>query len=416
MKRLIDKFTGGGYSKKALFGMSWVGLLKIATRTVSFFRIAVIARILLPAQFGVFAIAALILAFLETITETGVNVFLVQEKDKIGKYLNTVWVVSIIRGVFVSLLIIIFAPFISSFFRSPESLSVLYLSALVPFCRGFINPSIIRFQKEIRFDKEFIFRFPIYLFDAGVSIILVLITKNPSALIWGLVAGAVLEVFLSFRYVFPKPKFIFDIVKAKRVFSRGKWVTASGIFDYLFQNIDDFSVGRILGQYSLGIYQVAYKISSLPITEISQVFARVAFPVYRKIARDKKRLWKAFVKSTLAVCMLILPLGLVIFFFPKQIILIILGDKWIEAAAVLRILAVYGTLRGIFYPMMVVFLAVEKQEYVTVVTLAGILGLGITVIPLVVKYGVLGAGYSAVAGTVLTLPVISRYLYKIFKT
>jgi len=404
-----------GYFKDTLKGLSWMGFLRVIVRGVSFIRTANLARILMPAQFGVYGIAGLALVFLETVTETGINIFLIQEDEGIEKYLNTAWAVSIVRGLLICLFIILSAPFVSSFFHSPESLDILYLTSIVPFLRGFINPAITKFQKEIMFDREFSFKLPIYLFDASVSVVLSLITKNPSSLIYGLIAGALLEVALSFIYVKPWPKFVFDRVKTRRVISRGKWVTASGIFDYLFQNIDDFSVGRILNQYSLGIYQIAYKISSLPITEISDVATRVTFPVYRKIATDKERLWKAFIKSSLAISALVLPLGLLIFLFPKAIILVVLGDKWIEAVAVLRVLALYGVLRGIFYPMMSVFLAVGKQEYITVSTLAGILGLGITVVPFVNKYGILGAGYSAVIGTVISIPVISYYLYKIFK-
>lgn len=415
MQKLINKFIGGGYSRNALTGLSWAGFLRIVVRGISFIRIAVLARILLPAQFGVFGIASLMLAFLETITETGINVFLIQEKKGVEGYLDTAWVVSIARGIFISLVIILFAPLISSFFHSPQSLSVLYLASLVPFIRGFINPAVARFQKEIRFDREFYFRLPIYLFDSGVSIILAIVTKNPSSLIFGLIAGACLEVGLSFIFIKPLPKMCFDFIKIKKITSRGKWITISGIFDYFFQNLDDFSVGRILDQYSLGLYQIAYKISSLPITEVSQVVSRVIFPVYRMISSDKNRLWRAFVKSAVATTVLVLPLGLVIFFFPRNIILIVLGNKWLEGAVVLQVLAIYGVLRGIFYPMMAVFLAVEKQEYITVSTLAGIFGLGITIIPFVNRYGILGAGYSAIAGTVMTIPVICWYIYQIFK-
>lgn len=414
MKRIIDKIIGGGYSKSALHGLSWAGFLRIVMRGISFFRTAILARILSPAQFGVFGIAGLILALLETFTETGINVFLVQEDGGIEEYLDTAWVVSIVRGVLMALVIVITAPLVSGFFHSKDALPLLYLSALVPFIRGFINPAEAKFQKEVRFDQEFYFRLPIYLFDAFVSVALSLITKNPISLIYGLIAGALLEVALSFRQLKPFPKLSFDRVKTSKVISRGKWVTASGIFDYLFQNLDDFSVGRILNQYSLGVYQVAYKISSLPITEISQVAGRVTFPVYKKISGDKERLKRALIKSSLLTSLLVVPLGLIVFAFPKTIIYVILGNQWLEAANVLRVLAIYGVLRGVFYPMMAVFLAVNKQEYVTYATLAGIVGLAATIVPFVNRWGIIGAGYSTVFGTLLTIPVVFLCIRKIF--
>src|SRR3989338_9646143 len=96
-----------GYSRQAFVGVSWIGLLRITTRILSLARISIIARIFSPKEFGLYGIASLILALLEILVETGVNVVLVQEKNSIGKYLNTAWVVSIIRGALISVIIII---------------------------------------------------------------------------------------------------------------------------------------------------------------------------------------------------------------------------------------------------------------------------------------------------------------------
>lgn len=411
----LMKAKRGGYFRKAFWGVSWVGALRLAIRLLGLARMAILARILLPAQFGVYAIAVLILALLESLTETGINVFLVQEEKDIDSYVSTAWIVSILRGLIISLLIVILTPLAVSFFHSENARNILLLTGLIPLIRGFINPAVAKFQKELEFNKEFRYKFPVYLVDCLVAIILSVITKNPVSLIWGLIAGAAFEVFLSFSLVKPVPGFVFEKEKVKKVIGRGKWVTAYGIFDYLFQNLDDLTVGRFLSQSSLGIYQVAYKIASLPTTEIAQVFGRVTFPVYRKIADDRQRLKRAFIKTTLGISALAIPFGIFIFVFTKPLVLILLGENWIEVAGVLRILVIYGTLRAIFYPMMAVFLAVKKQEYVTAATLAGIVGLALSVVPLVLKYGLIGAGMSAVVGSLTAVPVIAYYLNKVFQ-
>ena len=148
-----------GYKKDAFKGISWLGGLRIVTRIVALGRTVLIARILSPSQFGLYGIASLVLIFIETLTETGINIFLVQEDKKINEYINTAWVVSIIRGFIISVLIIVLAPFIASFFSSPEAVSILYIISLVPLVRGFINPAVAIFQKELQFGKEFQYRF-----------------------------------------------------------------------------------------------------------------------------------------------------------------------------------------------------------------------------------------------------------------
>ncbi len=404
-----------GYLKDTVKGVTWVGAYRASSRLIAFAKTAILARILLPAQFGIFGIAGLALTLLETLTQTGINIFLVQEEDDVDSYIDTAWVVSIARGILIALTIIILTPFITSFFRVPEARNILFLTSLVPLLRGFINPAIVKFQKELKFDKEFRFKLPIYITESIVAVALAFLTHDASSFIWGMIAGAIIEILLSFIVARPVPKFSFEAIKIKRVVNRGKWVTAFGVFDYLFQNLDDFTVGRFLGKSPLGIYQIAYKISSLPISEVADVFSRVTFPVFRNISNDKKRLKKAFVKTALGTSALVIPFGAAIFLFSEQIVLILLGNNWLAAVPVLKVLSLYGIIRGIFYPMMAVFLALQKQQYVTVVTLVGILGLGLSIIPLVNRFGIVGAGISTLVGSLATAPVIIYYLLKIFK-
>lgn len=404
-----------GYLKDTIKGVSWVGAYRASSRLIAFVKTAIIARILLPAQFGIFGIAGLVLTLLETLTETGINIFLVQEEDDVDSYINTAWVVSIVRGVLIALAMIFLTPFIVSFFRVPEAKNILFLTSLVPLLRGFINPATAKFQKELMFDKEFRFKLPIYIIESVVAVALAFLTHEASSFIWGMIAGATIEILLSFIIVRPVPRFSFEAIKIKRVVDRGKWITAFGAFDYLFQNLDDFTVGKLLGKSPLGFYQVAYKISSLPISEVANVFSRVTFPIFRKISKDKKRLKKAFIKTTLGTSALVIPFGAIIFLFSKQIVLILLGNNWLAAVPVLKVLSLYGIIRGVFYPMMAVFLALQKQQYVTLVTLVGILGLGLSIVPLVNRFGIVGAGISTLVGSLATAPIIVYYLFKIFK-
>lgn len=390
-----------------------MGAFRGVTRIIAFIKTAILARILVPAQFGLFGIASLLLAFLEILTETGINVFLIQEKRDVDEYIDTAWVVSIIRGIVISFVIFALARPVAAFFKSPDSFDLLVLASLVPLVRGFINPSIVKFQKKLQFNKEFWFRTTIFLFDSGIAVTFALLTKSAVSLIWGLIAGAMLEVVLSFIFVKPTPSFSFELLKVKKIVSRGKWITGAGIFQYFFRQGDDAVVGKILGEARLGVYQVAYKISTLPISEVADVVGKVTFPVYSKIAKDSERLRDAFVKTTLGVSLLAIPLGLLIFLFPKEIVLVILGDKWLEAVPVLKVLAAYGVTRAIINPALTVFLAVEKQELLTLTTFISLVGLGISIIPLVYRFGIVGAGVATIIGSLTSFPFVLYHTFKI---
>jgi len=403
-----------GYTKETIKGISWIGGFRIASRSISYVKLAIILRILSPDQFGLFVIASLVLAFAEIITETGINTVLVQEDEEIDSYINTAWIVSVIRGVIIALMVIAFAPFIAGFFQSPHSNYLLLLISVVPLVKGFINPSIIKLQKELMFNKEFYLRTFIFFIDAIVAVLVTLITKSPAGIIWGLIIGAVLEVTISFMIVKPVPKLIFQVDIFKKVFNRGKWMTLASVFNYLFHNVDDIVVGKILGMSSLGLYDFAYKFSMLPITEVGDVVSKVTFPVYTKIAKDIDRLKKAYLKTLIATAILVLPLGVILFSFP-HIIIKIFGDQWGRAASVFQILAVFGVVRAILNSTSPLFLAMKKQEYLSSITLVSFVVLAFTIIPFVQKFGINGAAYSVLISTFCTIPLIIYFLIKIFK-
>lgn len=404
-----------GYTKQTVKGIGWLGALRVITRLISFGKIAILARILTPAQFGLFGIAALVFAFIDIITETGINVFLVAHDEEISTYINTAWIVSIFRGVIITLVIVFSAPFVASFFNAPEAYQLLLLISFVPFIKGFINPAIVTFQKELQFHKEFYFRSVIFFIDALSAVVLTFYTHSAAGMVGGLIIGGFAEVILSFLVVRPLPSFAFRLPLIKTVIGKGKWLTIAGVFNYFFQHGDDVVVGKLLGISSLGLYDVAYRVSLLPISEVGDVVGKVTFPIYVKIADDAARLKYAFLRTVSAITLLVVPIGFLLFFFPREIIGLLLGPQWFEAAAILQVLAIFGVIRAILNASSPLFLSVKKQEYITTITLVSLIVMAVSIVPLIHGYGLLGAGYAVIAATVSTIPLICYYLFKVFK-
>ncbi len=388
---------------------------RIFSRAIAFIRIIILARLLVPSQFGIFAIASMALALLEILTETGINVFLVQEKAEINEYVNDAWIVSIIRGILITLFIILTAPIVVAFFKIPQATGIIFLISIVPFIRGFINPAEVRFQKKLEFSKEFYFRSAIFGFDSLVAVLACLITRSATGLVFGLLAGAALEVILSFVLIKPVPSLKFNLQKITKIFHKGKWVTLYGFFNYAASEGDNVTIGKLLGPASLGIYQMGYTISTLPVSEVSDVVNKVTFPVYAKMSEDKSRLRKGFRKTILLVSLISVFLGLIIYFFPKALFILIFSQKWAETINILKPLAVYGAIRGISGTTSSLLLAVGKQKYVAGMTFARFIALIITIIPLTVIYGLFGAAMSVLLSGVIELPLAIYYANLIFR-
>lgn len=405
-----------GYSRDALKGVSWITLLRFLSRIISFIRLGILGRLLTPVQFGFFGIASLLLSLLEVFTETGINVFLVQERSDINEYVSSAWMVSMIRGLLLSLLILFLSPYIASFFTSPSARSIISLIAIVPFIRGFINPAIVIYPKELFFDKEFKLRSFLFAIEAFVSVITGIITRSAVCFVYGLIASVIFEVILSYTLIPTRPKFSFEFKKLKKVVHSGSWVTISGIFSYFADNTDNITVGKILGSSTLGVYQVAYKFSTLPISEITNVVNMVIFPVYSKFSHDKGRLKKNFLKVTIASSITAFILSSVIFIFAKPIILIVMGNNWVSAVPAIKILSIYGFLRTVFGNFAPLFLSLQKQSWVAKTTFIRVFGLALIIIPMVRLYGMVGAGLAMFISIIIEIPAILFFAKKIFET
>ena len=401
-----------GYFKDALKGIGWMTAFRILYRLIGIGRIAIIAHILNPLSIGVFGIVTIVLGFLEIVTETGINIFLIQEKDDVNKYINTAWVVSIVRGLLISILIFASAGTVSGFFNSPASKNLLYIAALIPLIRGAINPSIVKFRKELQFNKEFLYRISVFTVESVTSVLGVIILKSVYGMVWGLLVGTVFEVVYTFIAARPWPKIDFNFIKTKRVIDKGKWVTLFGIFDYLYTQSDNVIVGRILGVAPLGIYQNAYKISTAPLSEVGNIFHTVTFPVFSKISNEAKRLKSAFIKNILVNFALMSVMGLIIFIFAAPIVQILFGKGWELAVPVVKLLSVLGVIRGIVGSTGSLLVAKKKQKYAAIVMMISTLGLWITIIPLTHLYGIVGAGISAIIGTLISVPFTVYYVHK----
>ena len=403
-----------GYTKETFKGLTYQSILRVAIKIIGLVKVVLIARILGPDKFGIFGVATLVLALLETATDTGINVFLIQENEHYKKYLNSAFIISILRGILIAVTIVLLNPLIKKFFNIESTTYIFQLAALVALLRGLVNPSVVKFQKDLRFDKELILRLFLYTIDALFSLYFTFKYQVAEGLFIGILIGVLFEIFLSWIFIKPRAKLFFDLSELKYVASRGKWITLIGIFNYLFHNIDDIFVGKILGLYSLGIYQLSYKLSTVPIYETGEIFGRVTFPVYTKIAEDRQRLKKAFMKITLTISLIVIPFGLFLILFAKDIVYLVLGNKWLEAVPVIRLLALFGIIRSISGSIAPLFYSIKKQEYVLNTILIGLFTLIIFIYPLIKYFGLNGSAIATIIATIFTFPLIIKYFKKEF--
>lgn len=404
-----------GYSTKAIKGIGWVGALQVFSKLLGLLKYIIIARFLLPTELGLFGIVLLTTNFLDSFTEIGPSAFLVQLDKDHNKYISSVWLFTILRGFILFVAILLLAYPISIFFNVNSAFPLLVATSLFPLIRGFINPSFAKFQKNLEFNREFLYRFSISLFDFAVTSMFIIYYSVAMSLIIGLIISTVFEVILSFLVIKPRPKLEYDIKRIKEIFSFGKWLTVITAMNYLARQMDSIAVGKYLGIESLGIYQLSQKFSLQILSDAGDVFSRVTFPLFSKIKNDVNRTKKAFIKI-LIVCSLVF--GLITVFliiFSKDLLVFSAGMKWISADIPMKIFSIIGLVTAFMAVITSLFLAHNQQDITARIVFIRILVIGIIIVPITIHFGLIGTSFVSLLSYVIAIPVAIFGINKILR-
>lgn len=402
-----------GYKKIIIKGAGLMVALRIITQVAVSVKLIILARILQPADFGIFAVIVTILTILDTVSDLGFSYAAIHMQVRMQDVARTFLTVTIIRGALQSLILIACIPLITLFFKNSALTSPLLLSSLIPLIKGFLNPYVVDFQKELIFEKQFIYQLFPTISISIATVIFAFLKPGVYPLVFGLIIGSIIEIATSYGIAERNFKNKFEKKHFISLFSYGKWITAGGLATYLATQLDTITIGRLLGASSLGLYDLAFKTGSTAFNEITNVLSQIMFPVYSKVQQDRKRLKKLFLRHLATTTLLAVCINIPLFLFPKEIILVVFGSKWIQAYEVLRILSIYGLLRAAIGPIGPLLLSIGKPNSLAKINLLHAFIITVLIIPLTMKYRITGAAIAMAVAYLLITPV---YALKAFKS
>ena len=394
---------------KAIHAGLWSFSLRAIDQVFSLIRLVIIARLLSPSDYGLFGIALLTISVIDTFTQTGIQSALIQKKKNTDTYLDTAWTMSLARGFVLFLIILGTAPFSASFFHSDAAQSIIRVIAVTVLLQGVSNIGMIYFVKNLRFDKLFLYELCGTFAEFAVAITSAFLLRNVWALVYGLLARNIVQCIISYLISPNKPHISFEKEKAKELFTYGKWILGSGILSFLFSQGDDIFVGKFLGITALGLYQMAYRISYLPHTEITSVISTVSFPIYSKLQGNTEQLRKAFLKVLFLVVLVVLPVSGGMFFIAHDFTSLFLGQQWLPMVPAFKILALYNLVLCIGAVAGTLFQGVGKPKMTTQLQFINVVLLAILIYPLTLRWGIAGTAL-AVLLQVIPVNILAIYL------
>lgn len=402
-------------SQRVVVSGFWAFALRAVNRAFSFIRLIILARVLAPDDFGLMGIALLTMATLDTFSQTGFQAALIQKKEDINHYLNASWTVLILRGSILFAILYIIAPFAAHFFNAKEAEVIIRVIGLSFLIQAFTNIGVIYFEKELEFNKLFIYSFVGTLSDFVVAVSAALILKNVWALVFGSLAGSTAMCITSY-FIHPyRPKFDFHLGKAKELFGFGKWILGSSILIFLITQGDDIFVGKLLGTTALGLYQLAYRISNMPTTEITHVISQVTFPAYSKLQDNIEKLREAYLRTVKVLAFVAIPTAGIILAIAYPFTQVVLGDKWLPMVAVMQLLTLQGAMRALSASTGPLFQAIGKPEIGTKLQFLQLMMMAFLIYPFIIRWGIFGAGLTIVSTGIILNFFVYREVLKIIQ-
>jgi PST family polysaccharide transporter len=385
------------------------GFARVSAQTIFFvFRVGalmVLARLLDPKEFGLVGMVTAFTGVLNLFRDFGLSSATVQRASVTDEQLSTLFWINVAAGVILGLLLSAFAPMISSFYHEPRLfwVTIVLATGFLFNAAGVQHSALL--QRQMRFTALAMIQVISLVVSTAIGIGLAVARYG----YWALVAMSVILPLVSTACFWLATSWIpgrpHKGVGVGPLLRFGGTVTLNSLVVYLAYNLDKILLGRFWGAEVLGLYGRSYQIICIPTDNLNSAVGEVAFAALSRVQDDPKRLKSYFLKGYSLVVALTVPITIIIALFSHDLVLVILGAKWNDAAAILQLLA----------PTILIFALMNPVGWLLAST--GMVGrclkIGLVITPVVAAGYVLGLPYGprgvafgfSVAMALLTVPL-----------
>ncbi len=382
-------------------GLVWVAIATVGSRGLSFLRDMVLARLLVPGDFGLVGYALLIIGVLALFQELGFSSALIYRNEDVDEAADVTFFTVIATSIVLYGLAWSAAPLVADFFRNEALVRILRVLSLGLVISAISQVPLTLMSKQMGFKQRVIPELIAGLLGSGTSVVLALLGHGVWSIVYGQLIVSTTTTILVWFFIPWRPRLRYDRRVARELWQYGRNIIGSQVLVFFITNIDDAFVGRMRGDADLGIYTLAYKFSNLPATHFSRVVSHVMFPAFSLVQNDIERLRRAFFRSVKFVSLAAFPITMVTIVFAEDFLVVAYGAKWFPAVVPLQFLAVYGLARAIAGNMGTVFKAGGKPKWLLYIAIWRLTMMATLLYPAIQWQGVTGvAVLSAVVAVI----------------
>ncbi|WP_167531140.1 lipopolysaccharide biosynthesis protein [Butyrivibrio proteoclasticus] len=336
----------------------WRYMERMLAQIVSFLVSIVLARILLPKEYGVVALVLIFISLANVLVSSGFGDALIQKKNVEDLDYSTLFYCSLALSIVLYCLIYICSPFLSVVLGETILVPVIRVMALKIPLSSVATIQHAYVSKHMLFRKFFFATLIGTVISGIVGIILAYSGYGVWALVYQYLLNSVIDVIVLLAILEWKPRLIFSFVVAKSLIGNAVKYTLSSLVNNAYGQIYNFFIGKLYSVEQLAYYNRGNQFPALVVSNVDIAFANVMFPTLSNVNdsdREMKRLCRNALKIS-AYC--IFPLILGMFVVSSDLIRVLLTDKWIEAVYYLRI----GCCVNIFQPIQTINWQILKAK------------------------------------------------------
>lgn len=328
----------GTLKDKTVKGVIWSSIDRFTTQGISFVFSMLIARLLLPSDYGVVAMLGIFMAVAGCFVDSGFGTALIQKKDRTETDFNTVFYFNIVVACIFYGLLWLASPYIARFYDMPLLESVTKVVGLNLIVGSLAGIQSAQLSIAIDFKSRAKISVITTLFTGIVGLWLAYKGYGVWALVFQGLSSNILRTILLWVIVRWKPQLVFSWKSFKELFSFGSKLLASGLLDTIYNNIYPIVIGKFFSASSLGVYSRADGLAHFPSSNITSVLQSVTFPVLCTIQDEEVRLADAYRRFLRLSAFVVFPLMMGLSAVADPFIRIVLTDKWAGAIYFLQIL------------------------------------------------------------------------------
>ncbi len=324
--------------QKTVNGFIWQLLQRIICQLISFSVSVVLARLLMPEDYGLVALAGMFLVLIGTFTDTGIGTALIQKKDPDELDYNTVFYSNFIISFLSYAIVFVGAPFFADWYGKPEMTSILRIIALSMPIGAFSGVQSAFVRKQMIFKKLFV----VTLIGSIVSAIVGLVMAYCGFGVWALVgqnlAASIINCIVMFFIVSWHPKFVFSYQRFKSLFSFGWRITIVNIINTFSYQLKGYAIGFKYTASDLAYYNRGEGLPGILVNNINGSLTSVLFPALSKLQDDSEALKRAISRSIRISCFFLMPALFGLAAMSDHIIVLLYTEKWAPAIPFMQII------------------------------------------------------------------------------